>query len=50
MIDNSKEYLLCAAVWYDTGVKCVHQPTNIDRGLVVCGMRHHNVFHHSRNA
>jgi hypothetical protein len=37
-----KEYILCAANYYDDGNKHNHQPVNIDSGFVVCGMRHHN--------
>lgn len=44
MIDNSKEYILCAAVWFDDGFVHEHQPTTIITGLVVCGRRHHNCF------
>lgn len=44
MIDNTKEYILCAAVWFDDGNKHSHQPKNIETGIVVCGRRHHNCF------
>jgi len=45
-LSNSKrkEYILCAAIYYDDGQKYVHQPKNIDVGIVVCGRRHHNCF------
>jgi hypothetical protein len=36
------EYILCAAIWYNDNIKRVHQPKNIDIGIVVCGRRHHN--------
>lgn len=39
-----EEYILCAALYYDDGIKRVHQPKNIDTGLVICGRRHHNCF------
>jgi hypothetical protein len=39
-----KEYILCAAVWFDNGHKYEHQPINIKSGYVVCGQRHHNCF------
>lgn len=40
-----KEYILCAAIWFDDGGKdYVHQPKNITSGYVVCGRRHHNCF------
>lgn len=41
---NKQEYILCAAIWFDDGEKHVHQPVNIETGLVVCGRRHHNCF------
>jgi len=37
-----KEYILCAANFYDDGKVHVHMPKNIKTGFVVCGMRHHN--------
>lgn len=42
MIDNSKEYIVCAAIWYEGG-NMVHLPLNIHHGIVVCGLGH-NVF------
>jgi len=39
-----KEYIICSAIWFDDGKAYVHQPTNIETGFVMCGMRHHNVF------
>lgn len=45
MIDNSKEYILCAAIHFDyNGEKTLHCCKNVDSGIVVCGRRHHNVF------
>lgn len=38
------EYILCAAVYFDDGIVYAHQPTNIDKGFVICGFRHHNCF------
>lgn len=38
------EYIICAANWYNTGIKKKHQPKNIETGFVVCGRRHHNCF------
>lgn len=43
-IDKPKEYILCAAIWYDDGTYYPHQPKNITSGLVICGRRHHNCF------
>lgn len=37
-----KEYILCAANYYDDGEKYAHTPKNIDIGFVICGRRHHN--------
>lgn len=37
-----KEFILCAANFYDDGVERVHQPVNVKTGFVVCGRRHHN--------
>ena len=36
------EYILCAANKYDDGKKHLYTPTNVQRGFVICGMRHHN--------
>lgn len=44
MIDQTKEYILCAAIWFDDGKPYVHQPLNIETGVVVCGLRHCNCF------
>lgn len=48
MIDNTKEYILCAAVWYlDLEIskylsipKNHYLPININKGIVFCGHRH----------
>lgn len=53
MIDNSKEYILCAAVWYlDLPMKRPEvlenrgfRPYNVDRGVVVSGWRHGNCLY-----
>lgn len=37
-----KEYILCAANYYDDGEVRTHRPKNIESGFVVCGRRHHN--------
>jgi hypothetical protein len=43
--DAQKEYILCAAVWWDDGINTyVHQPINVKTGFVVTGRRHHNCF------
>jgi hypothetical protein len=41
---DKPEYILCAAVWFNDGIKHEHQPNNIKSGYVVCGQRHHNCF------
>lgn len=38
------EYILCAAIHFEDDLVHAHQPKNILTGVVVCGMRHHNVF------
>lgn len=38
--DKEEEYILCAAIHYDDGVKHNSQPKNVSTGLVVCGFRH----------
>jgi len=37
-----KEYILCAANYYNDGNKNVHTCRNIKEGFVICGRRHHN--------
>lgn len=37
-----REYILCAANYYDDGSVQVHKPTNITTGFITCGQRHHN--------
>lgn len=44
MIDNSKEYILCAAIWFDDGLVHAHQPVNVDIGIVHMGHRHAHCF------
>jgi len=41
---GDKEYILCAAVWFNDDKTYEHQPRNIKTGIVVCGRRHHNCF------
>ena len=41
---NDKNYIVCAAIWYNDGNEHVHQPFNIESGFVICGHRHHNCF------
>ncbi len=37
-----KEFILCAANYYQDGLIHEHQPKNITNGFVICGRRHHN--------
>ena len=41
---DKKEFILCAAVWYNDGLKHEHQPKNIEVGFVIAGRRHHNCY------
>lgn len=38
------EYILCAAIHWNDGIKRIHQPVNIETGIVFCGRRHHNIL------
>ena len=40
MIDNTKEYILCAAIWYIDLPICRLLPKNLNKGIVVLGHRH----------
>ena len=44
MIDNSKEYILCAAIWYNDGTEAPRGfiAQNIDSGVVIGQWRHGN--------
>lgn len=44
MINNNKPYIICAAIYVDTGEHVDHQPKNIKTGYVVCGRRHCNAI------
>jgi hypothetical protein len=37
-----KEYIICAANWYNDGKTYPHSPKNVLKGFIVCGRRHHN--------
>jgi len=39
------EYIICAAIHVDDGLKHQHQPKNIKTGIVLCGRRHHNIIY-----
>lgn len=37
-----KEFILCAANYYNDGIENIHSCENITEGFVICGRRHHN--------
>lgn len=39
---NKKETILCASNFYDDMKIHTFSPTNISRGFIICGHRHHN--------
>lgn len=41
---EKSERIICAAIWYNDGIKRSHLPRNIDSGIVAAGWRHHNCF------
>jgi len=41
---KEKEHILCAAIWYQDGIKYEEQPKNIEFGFVVAGRRHSNCY------
>lgn len=41
---EAKEFILCAAIWINDGLKHEQQPENIETGFVVCGRRHNNCY------
>ena len=44
MIDITKEYIICSAIWFRDGKKYEMQPKNIESGFVISGRRHHNCY------
>ena len=46
MIDNNKEYIICAAIWYKEQAQLpnVYNPKNITTGVVLCGHRHNYII------
>jgi hypothetical protein len=40
----NKEFILCAAIWWNDDQKHQGQPKNIDLGFVICGRRHSNCY------
>lgn len=41
-MEDTKEFILCAANYYNDGLKHTFSPKNIKIGYVICGRRHHN--------
>jgi hypothetical protein len=41
-MNGRKEFIVCSAILYDDGNKYPQQAVNIQTGLVICGLRHHN--------
>jgi len=37
---SKTETILCAAIWYKEQNTAAHLPTNVDKGIVICGHRH----------
>ena len=38
----TKEYIICAAIWYQDDIVRFNQPRNVESGIVVGGWRHGN--------
>lgn len=43
-MNKLREYILCAAIWFDDGKKYCLQPNNIKTGVVLCGHRHGSIY------
>lgn len=39
-----KEYILCAAIWYNNEIELNHSPYGVRTGFVLCGHRHHQII------
>ena len=44
-VEWEDEYILCAAIHYNDFKTYLHQPKNIETGMVICGRRHHNIIY-----
>lgn len=44
MNNKIENRILCAAIYYDDGIKRAQLPRNIKSGIVACGLRHGNCF------
>ena len=38
------EKILCAAIWYKNVPTALHQPINVDRGVVISGHKHGSII------
>ncbi len=43
-----KEFIICAAIWYNDGKVHTNQPENIESGFVISGRRHGNCYASAR--
>lgn len=41
---KSKEYIICAAIWYGGPEDLTHGPYGCSTGVVLCGHRHHQII------
>lgn len=41
---DTKEMIICSAIWYNDSRVYAHQPRNIESGIVACGLRHCNCY------
>ena len=41
---DEQERIICSAIYFNDGIKRVHQPINIREGIVILGLRHCNCF------
>lgn len=44
-VEGGKEYILCAATWYQELETSHTNPKNIDKGVVLCGYRHGDIIY-----
>lgn len=43
-VEEGREYILCAAIYFNDGKEYDHQPKNIKTGFVIAGRRHSNCY------
>lgn len=41
---KDKEYIICAAIWYDNDIELIHAPSPYQFGWTLCGHRHHQII------